>query len=104
MHKDPIVLMMKLQQKYKEYGAVKIKACPEWQPPLCFKYTEKGITTRIQKIHRLSQGKVIFWIFGFSLGKFTIFSLIYNIGLSLKILRVQYKNLYIHGIRFSKKL
>ena len=60
MHKDPIVLMMKLQQKYKEYGAVKIKACPEWQPPLCFKYTEKGITTRIQKIHRLSQGKVIF--------------------------------------------
>ena len=50
--------MLKLQQKYKEYGAVKIKACPEWNPPFTFKCTEKGITTRIQKIHRLKQGKV----------------------------------------------
>ena len=36
---DPVVLIAKLQHKYKDYGAVKIKACPEWQPPLCFKYT-----------------------------------------------------------------
>lgn len=58
MMKDPIELIAKLQQKYKEFGAVKIRACLEWQPPFSFKYTEKGITTRIQKIHKLSQGKV----------------------------------------------
>ena len=58
MKEDPVKLFMKLQQKYKQFGAIKLKACPEWQPPLCFKYTEKGITTRIQKIHRLTQGKV----------------------------------------------
>jgi len=28
MKGDPVVLIAKLQQKYKEYGAVKIKACP----------------------------------------------------------------------------
>ena len=67
MMEDPVVLIAKLQQKYKDYGAVKIIACPEWQPPLCFKYTERGITTRIQKIHRLTQGKVSFLFIGFSI-------------------------------------
>lgn len=60
MKGDPIELIMWLQQKYKETGAVKIKACPEWNPPFNFKYTEKGITTRVQKIHKLRQGKVSF--------------------------------------------
>jgi hypothetical protein len=33
-------------------------ACDEWQPPFCFKYSDRGITTRIQNIHRLKKGKV----------------------------------------------
>jgi hypothetical protein len=60
MQGDPIDLILKLQLKYREYGAVKIRACAEWNPSFNFKYTEKGITTRIQKIHRLKQGKVSF--------------------------------------------
>lgn len=58
MTSDPVELMTKLQHKYKEFGAVKIIACDQWQPPFNFKYSEKGITTRIQKIHKLKHGKV----------------------------------------------
>jgi hypothetical protein len=58
MNGDPIDIVMKLQQKYRDYGAVKIRTPDEWNPPFNFKYTEKPITTRIQKIHRLKQGKV----------------------------------------------
>lgn len=60
MQGDPMDLILKLQQKYREYGAVKIRTCAEWNPSFNFKYTEKPITTRIQKIHRLNQGKVTF--------------------------------------------
>lgn len=85
MGKDPAELITKLQQNFSDYGAVKIKACPEWDPPFSFKYTEKGITTRIQKIHRLRQGKVTFLSIRFFPGKsLNIFSLKYNLGLSLK--------------------
>jgi hypothetical protein len=46
---------------FKEYGAVKLIACDEWQPPFCFKYCDRGITTRIQNIHKLKKGKVTFF-------------------------------------------
>lgn len=62
MKSDPIELLLKLQQKYKNYGAVKLTSCPEWKPSFCFKYTDKGITTRIQKIHKLKKGKVNYFL------------------------------------------
>ena len=39
MNSDPAMLIAKLQQNYKNYGAVKLKACPEWNPPFSFKYS-----------------------------------------------------------------
>ena len=75
---DPIPLLLKLQELYQDYGAVKITCCDQWKPPFCFKYTEKGITTRVQKIHKLKKGKVrsfsgmesilFFYFFKFNLG------------------------------------
>lgn len=58
MNEDPIKLVMKLQQKYKDYGAIKLIPPIEWQPPFQFKYTENLITTRIQKIHKLMKANV----------------------------------------------
>jgi hypothetical protein len=81
---DPIDLILKLQQKYKEFGAVKIRACPEWNPPFNFKYTEKGITTRIQKIHRLKQGRVSIKYRQTSFGLPFYYSIDYNLGIRRK--------------------
>jgi hypothetical protein len=58
MNTDPVKLFLKLQDKYKSYGAVKVTSADEWKSPFYFKYTDKAITTRIQKIHKLSKGKV----------------------------------------------
>lgn len=58
MHGDPVGLLVGLEQKFEEFGAVKIITPPEWKPPFCFKYTDKGITTRIQHLHKLKYGKV----------------------------------------------
>ena len=60
MKKDPVALFLKLQYKFKQYGAVKVTCADEWKSPFCFKYTEKPITTRIQKVHKLKKGKVTF--------------------------------------------
>lgn len=57
MRADPIDLIRKLQREYADYGAVKIIACPQWQPRFCFRNSEKLITTRIQKLHKLCLGK-----------------------------------------------
>lgn len=62
MKEDPIALFLKLQEQYKKYGAVNLKSCPEWKPSFSFRYNDKCIKTRIQKIHKLKKGKVnIFW-------------------------------------------
>lgn len=58
MKKDPMNLILELQARYSEFGAVKLIAPPEWNPPNCFKYTKIGITTRLQPIHNLKFGKV----------------------------------------------
>jgi len=53
MQGDPIKLMSFLQQNYKEYGAIKLKACASWNSPFSLRYNEKPINTRVQKLHRL---------------------------------------------------
>jgi hypothetical protein len=62
MKKDPIALLLKLQEQFEKYGAVKLKCCPEWKPAFSFRYTDKGITTRIQKVHKLKKGKVSYFL------------------------------------------
>ena len=56
---DPIELLMKLEKKYEEFGAVKLITPPEWAPPFSFRYSDQGITTRIQHLHKLKNGKVV---------------------------------------------
>ena len=59
MKRDPLEFFIKLEQLYEEYGAVKLVASDGWNPPFTFRYVDKGITTRIQVLQQLSEGKVI---------------------------------------------
>ena len=54
MQGDPSALFDELERKYVEFGAVKLVACEEWQPPLTFRYIDKGITTRVQVLQLLA--------------------------------------------------
>lgn len=58
MKSDPVKMLMKLEKQYEEFGAVKLITPTEWQPPFSFRYSDKGITTRIQHLHKLRFGKV----------------------------------------------
>ena len=58
MNSDPIELLMQLEEKYRDYGAVKLTASECWNCPFTFRYVDKGITTRIQSLQKLKQGKV----------------------------------------------
>jgi hypothetical protein len=59
MKKDPIELLVMLEKKYENFGAVKLVTPPEWKPPFCFTFSEIGIKTRIQHLHKLKFGKVL---------------------------------------------
>jgi len=54
MQRDPSDLFAELERKYVGFGAVKLVACEEWQPPLTFRYIDKGITTRVQVLQLLA--------------------------------------------------
>lgn len=58
MQGDPSSLIDSLTDKYVEFGAVKLVACDQWNPPLTFRYIDKGITTRVQVLQDLAEGKV----------------------------------------------
>jgi hypothetical protein len=58
MQEDPIALIQKLQKKYVKFGAVKLIAAEDWNSPFSFKYATIAMTTRVQPIHQLKQGKV----------------------------------------------
>ena len=58
MEQDPLKLLIRLEKKYEEFGAVKLIAAPEWRPPFSFRFSDRGITTRIQHLHKLKYGKV----------------------------------------------
>lgn len=57
MQRDPSALLAELERKYVEFGAVKLVVCEEWKPPLTFRYIDKGITTRVQILQMLAEGK-----------------------------------------------
>jgi hypothetical protein len=58
MNGDPIELFIKLEEKYKEFGAVKVTVNEDWRCPFQERFVDKGITTRIQYLSKLKQGKV----------------------------------------------
>lgn len=58
MKSDPITLLAQLEEKYKDYGAVRLSASDDWNCPFTFRYVDKGITTRVQKLQSLKSGKV----------------------------------------------
>lgn len=60
MMEDPITLFKRLEVNFSQYGAIKLKACNEWNPPFCFKYIDKKLTTRVQVLSDLKHGKVKF--------------------------------------------
>lgn len=60
MEGDPVELLMRLEEEFKEYGGVKLVASREWRPPFSFRFGDRGITTRIQHLHKLGRGKVQF--------------------------------------------
>ena len=60
MKGDPIELLNMLEDKYSQYGAVKIVVNDSWNSPFTFRYVDKEITTRIQCLHKLKDGKVIY--------------------------------------------
>jgi len=62
MNDDPLILIMKLQVKYSNFGAVKLITPPEWNPPICLKSSKIDITTRIQKLHELKIGRVLLFL------------------------------------------
>lgn len=49
---------MKLEQKYGDYGAVKVSACDKWNCPHIERCADFGITTRHQILSKLKLGKV----------------------------------------------
>ena len=58
MKGDPIELLGQLEEKYKHYGGVRLTASESWNCPFTFRYVDKGITTRVQCLQSLKQGKV----------------------------------------------
>lgn len=58
MKQDPVEFFIKLERLYEEYGAVKLVASDGWNPPFTFRYVDRGITTRIQVLQQLAEGKV----------------------------------------------
>jgi hypothetical protein len=58
MKGDPLAFFINLERLYYEYGAVKLIASDGWNPPFTFRYIDKGVTTRIQVLQQLSEGKV----------------------------------------------
>jgi hypothetical protein len=59
MQGDPVDFFMKLEKQYEEFGAVKLIASQGWNPPFTFRYIDKAITTRIQILQQMAEGKVI---------------------------------------------
>ena len=63
MKADPIEVLNQLEEKYAQYGALKIAVNDSWNCPFTFRYVDKEITTRIQCLPKLKDGKVIFLYF-----------------------------------------
>ena len=58
MNSDAVEIFMKLEAKYREFGAVRVTACDKWKCPFQERFVDKGITTRIQYLSKLKHGKV----------------------------------------------
>lgn len=103
MKQDPVKLFVGLEEKYQHYGAVKVRASPNWQPPFCFGFRDKGITTRIQKIHKLSLGKVGFFIYSMSTGSSRFFfSKIHYLSLFAKSMNNTTSRAFLSFLRISR--
>lgn len=59
MESDPIALIKHLEQRYAEYGAVKLTAADDWAMPYSFGNVDKPITIRKQVIQDLTKAKVL---------------------------------------------
>ena len=92
MQGDPIQLLLKLEELYQEYGAVKLVTPSQWNPPFCFKSNNNGITSRVQHLYKLKFGKVHFFL-TYAIGMFVFLILFLNVGIQIKIRSIQFQKL-----------
>lgn len=85
MKADPIELLNQLEEKYAQFGAVKIVVNDSWNSPFTFRYIDKEVTTRIQCLSKLKDGKVTCLIVSLlSRETFSFFMMSYIVGLWTK--------------------